>query len=896
MSVCVSCVNGTSSCKLASGAACPQCTSACKACVAGTYSGDGVSCVKCGPGTYSTQPLATSSDTCINCESGNTTRPTDKGLTACATCASLGQPLPIHAGYVDVPPDPLVCSWACGAGYLRVNYSEASFIARAYTVLNYSTAEAPQVFHGVNDYCCNPTLTNTPGTFLVGCNRTFDGVPAACPAIPNGYYFMPTSSAPKINRCADWACNDGYYSNGTACLMQPACAAGYTFQRDAVTGLVVPSSTGAFVCVPCSRCQSGSELLVPCNRTVDTVCIKCGSASFSISGSACLSSPPLGFIGVVMQLTAVPVFQGRPAFYYDGTPIDWSSASTTINTFTACQPIPSYQTYSGGDVPCRRTDVQTQLCQYPSCNWQCRPWNGTAGWYMLRGQCAACAYDATCTSTQYSNLAGCGPTSAALCTPCPASTLPNAIGWINPGRLLTGPYPCTPVCKSGYKLDANQSSCIFCPNLPNNSKVTGDNCAWQCSLGFQQSGASLCVPCVGVPSSCGVGMYLGYAAGSQCARCLPCTNTVANSLYTTAGVPNGPNTCRLTCNPGYYVDPDYGLDAFGNPVACSPCSRPVCVRGSSYLVGCAYTADAYCQQCSQCPTSTQVLTPCSVGADTVCTGCDPSLLPANAAWVSSGCALWQCNSGYYQSGFECVPCRTAASCKISDRFGYAAVQGCGVCTPCNASVLLPFQCFNGDGQCGTTYWCGFTTTTTLALVSTSTSHYAQSTSSAISTTTTPPHYATLLTLTLAANVSLANLTQQIACQPQCSMRVLSVTRGNVTTYFRRLLAAETVTVNVGIVSPQQPTVFSSLGTVVVSQSFRVTNASVLDDPAQFIVFVQQSAAPLDTAEYIILYTAAGAYVAAMVLLGVCCCVRRRSRVGLGSRFTSSMFLGVRITK
>ena len=211
---------------------------------------------------------------------------------------------------------------------------------------------------------------------------------------------------------------------------------------------------------------------------------------------------------------------------------------------------------------------------------------------------------------------------------------------------------------------------------------------------------------------------------------------------------------------------------------------------------------------------------------------------------------------------------------------------------------MPFQCFNSDGQCGTTYWCGFTTTTTkLALISTSsTTSHAQSTTTMLQTTPPPSlPYATLLTFTLSADVSLANLTRHIACQPECFVRVLSVTRGNVTTYFaRRLLAAETVTVHVGIVSPQQPTVSSSLGTVLVSQSFRVTNASVLDDPAQFIVFVQQSAAPLDSAEYIILYTAAAAHGAAMVLLAACCCVGKKSRVG--GRLNSSMFLGVRITK
>ena len=880
-SACVVC-SALTACRMASGASCSSCVTACAVCAAGTYSPVGDSCTQCGAGTYSTGMQATSVETCLTCDSGTTTGPTDKGLTTCASCASLGQPLPLHAGYLDTPSDPLVCSWACNAGYISVNYSEATFSSRAYTTIGYTVAEAPQIFHASKDYCCSPTLANAPGTYLVGCNRTFDGALASCPPVANGYFLM--APTPKLNRCGDWACNGGYYTNGTACLMQPACAVGYTFQRDNVTGSVVPSSTGVFVCVPCSQCQRGSEVLTPCNRTIDTVCVQCGPTSFSISGSVCLSTPPVGYIGVIMQLTAAPPFQGRPMFYSDAsTLIDWSSITKGgffINTYTKCQSIPSYQVYSGNDVPCRRSDVQTQLCQLPSCNWQCRPWNGTAGWYMLRGQCAACAYDTTCTETQYSNLAVCGPLSAPVCTPCPSLPLPNALGWINPGRLST-PYPCTPVCRNGYRLNSNGSSCIFCPSLPNNSKVIGGDCAWACSLGFRQSGASLCVPCTGVPTSCQRGTFLGYADGSQCAQCLPCTNTVANSIYTTAGVPNGPNTCRLTCNPGYFVDPAYGFDAFDNPVACGPCSRPTCVRGVSFLIGCTYTADAYCNTCSVCSIGKQILTPCSTGSDTVCTGCDPSLLPANAMWTAAECTLWACNAGFYSDG-GCTACKQPSDCRISDRYGYADnIVGCGICTPCNASLLLPWQCFNGDGQCGKTYWCGYTTTS-VEVTTTVTTTPIPTTTVVVPTTTAAPittPYATLLTLTLAANASLSNLTRYIVCQPACSVRILSVTRGNVTTYYRRLLST-TVVIDIGIVSPRpaELTVLGSLNPIalVISQSFPVTNSSVLDNPLQFAVFVRSMspAADENAVSMGIIYGAVGVYGVMMVVVIVCCYMRR----------------------
>ena len=378
----------------------------------------------------------------------------------------------------------------------------------------------------------------------------------------------------------------------------------------------------------------------------------------------------------------------------------------------------------------------------------------------------------------------------------------------------------------------------MCPSLPNNSKVTS-GCAWECSLGFQEQStadSALCLPCTGVPSSCQVSTYLGYAANSQCARCLPCTNVVPNSVYTSAGDFNGPNTCALLCNPGYFIAPQYGLDAFGNPVACVECSQPLCVSGVSYYVPCTATEDAQCAACSACPIGFDVLRLCTVGSNTTCAPCAPA--PSNASWTAPGCTQWACDAGFYLLGNVCVGCKQPRDCLVSDSYGLTR-PGCGVCVPCNASLLLPFQCFNGDGQCGATYWCGWTTTTTPSPTTVVTTPVATTAAEA-------SLYATIMTLAPPDGADLGALTQQITCQLCTSVRVLSVTTGCVTTYCdpsgcgarRRALLVSSTTVDVGIVSTApNPTVASTVAIVSVTASLRVDNASVLDDAASFSLFV-----------------------------------------------------------
>lgn len=867
LSLCVAC-SSDASCRTASSAACPSCTGSCTACVAGKYNYGGTpKCTGCGAGTYSTAVRAVSSTVCLGCEDGYYTYPTDSGLTACASCVALNQAPPIDANNGPA------CRWKCFDGRITVRVSDAGF---KNTDPRYTAAQALEIYHIQNDYCCNPLLITAPGTYLSGCSRTSNGVAMQCAPVKNGYYVLSAES--KLDRCGDWACNDNAYSDGTACVLQPTCPDNHTYKRD-VDGKLVVVPKQPLVCVPCSRCIDGSQVLVPCNTTHDTQCIKCSATTFSLGDSGCVPSPPLGYIGVLVRLTSVPAFQGRPSFYADGAPLDWgilSSATGTVgfylNTWTPCQAIAPHLSYSGQDVPCRRLDTSASACAYPACNTQCRPWNGTAGWFRLgTGQCTPCVYDAACGPAQYSDMSVCGPDSAPRCADCPGLPPSNALTWVNPGRILSGYPPCDVRCRDGFVKTANYT-CVPCPNLPNNSKIVS-GCSWVCSLGFLQVGQA-CLPCSSVPTSCGVGTYLGYGEGSQCSRCLPCTNAVANAVFTTAGQDNGPDTCGVRCNPNTFIDPIYGLDVFNNPIVCTPCSSPRCEAGRTYGVACSLSADAYCAPCSACPPGRYAQRPCNVGADVVCAGCDPDLLPANASW-SVGCDQWRCDGGFYYSDGDCARCLRPSDCSNSDSFSYV-LPNCGVCAPCDPSVLLPGQCFNGDGQCGVTYWCGFTT----AAASFSSSAAPRTTTTtrvpttAAATTTPKPNvtYAAVMTLTLPLNASIEDLIKSIACPAgqKCSFKLVSVKQ---CPGCRRRLLQTGVEVQLVILSSEplqsSPVVGAAVQSVAITASHPVSDAALLSNPVQlgaYVMVMEEARRTDDDTPWVVIWVIAGLVFVVFVLV------------------------------
>ena len=831
------CVRCNPAAKLANGiTACPDCAAACTACAAGRYNeGKTKRCIGCSAGKFSTVPQAVSPNTCSPCPAGQTTLPTTTGATACVPCDAISAPR--SASFITAP-DPLVCDWACSSGYTRFNYSEAAYSPTTYTALGYTAAQGVVIYHNRNDFCCEPSTTKV-GMYMCGtalpacapaCTRTADGESSHCAAIGNAYFVVLEKY--KFNRCADWVCNEFFFLNKTSgiCIAQPVCQAGWTYQRDTVAGACVSQPSGSFTCVPCTQCIDGSETTTPCNRINDTVCSICSSAEYSYQASKCSPTVPFGFSPVRIRLTAIPVFQGRPSMFSDTTPVQWNDVDFVqgffLNSYTPCQPAAlASLMFIGGDETCDRLDLSGAICALPICKTQCRPWNGADGWYRLKtGECSRCVYDPTCSSLQYSDMSVCGPTTAPRCLPCPAIPLPNSLGWINPGRTpFPGPHTCDMICRDGFAKGGNYS-CIPCPSMPSNSKITG-GCNWTCSLGFVQD-RTACIPCVGVPTACSVGYFIGYAAAtSQCPRCLPCTNLVANAVYTSAGRPNGPNTCGISCVAGTFVSPGYGFDTYGNPVACDRCSSPLCEPGATYIERCSYLADANCIQCSECAAGAQVLTPCTPTANTTCVACDAAALPLYAAWTEPGCMVWECDAGFIRqpNTTTCLKCKVPHDCLPSDSYEDDDGTGCGRCVACDTGLLLPGQCFNGDGQCGVSYVCDegmlvaqtppqFTPAPQDAVIA----------AGEVSQPPPPPPipvFASMATLTLLDSAPLtgaflANIGAQMSADCECEATVTAVTQNNVTTFCsptctglrrRRLLGQTLLYIDIALVSPTHMT-------------------------------------------------------------------------------------------
>ena len=900
-SACVRC-DAAGSAKLANGlTSCPICNTTCTACVAGRYN-DGTTkkCSSCAAGKFSIEVKAISSSTCAPCAAGQTTLPTTTGASACISCNATNILNPRSAKYQSAA-DPLECAWTCNTGYTRFNFSETTYAPATYTALGYSTSQALAIFHNRNDYCCEPSQVFT-GMYMCGpytpactpaCTRSTDGDAAVCVPVPNAHFVSGGTN--RFNRCTDWLCDDFFFLDQATgvCTAQPTCPADFTYQRDSVSGLYVLQPSGSFTCVPCSRCIDGSEMAAPCTQQNDTVCRICAPTEFSYLAGKCTPTIPNGFGPVRVRLTSTPVYQGRPSTFYDATSVQWNQIDFTqgffLNTYTPCQPLALQAlVFTGGDEACNRLDISpASLCALPLCKTQCKPWNGVEGWYRLKsGDCSKCIYDTTCSSTQYSDMTTCGPTTAPRCMPCPLIPLPNSLGWLNPGRSpFPGPYPCDIICRDGFAKGSNYS-CIPCPLIPSNAKVTG-GCNWTCSLGFVQD-RSACIPCVGVPTSCATGYYLGYAAAtSQCARCLQCTNLVANSVYTSSGQPNGPNTCAMRCIANTFVSPGYGFDTYNNPVACDRCSAPTCTAGTNFLRPCSYLADAECVSCSVCPVGARTLTPCTPTTNTTCTPCPAP--PSNATWTERECARWTCDHGFtlQPNTSVCLKCKAPSDCIYSDTYeDDSDGAGCGRCVACDRFLLLPGQCFNGDGQCGVSYWCDpgmvveptppppYTPEAAAAMMGSTLDVQEEAlvpTPVVPDVTTTAPilAYASMATLTLTDTLPttslIAALESTVSADCGCNASVTAITHDNTTAFClpatpcivgrrRRLLATTpTYYIDVTLVSrtqlshpPSRPTTLPRSPTIASWQTYTpqpITDPSLLRDRRRMVVYFKRSGTP-----------------------------------------------------
>ena len=348
-SACVSCIttaapNPTLPCRMASGGICLNCSLACSACQPGSYGGGPTKCKNCPTGTFGSVAQLTSVSDCSTCPIGTATRQTDTGASVCQTCTAVGRPLP-KSSHSSAPGQ--TCRWECDRGVVRTYSSETNlnlgllaFVYFSQGFFNLSEADVLNLYHRDTDYCCDSSVVGI-GQWLFACTSTSNGIVINCVLPKNAEFFLQGDS--KLNRCDDWQCKFGFYRIGSICANQPACRSGQTWKRD-YDGNLITTTNGTFICTPCSTCLAGTEPMNRCNATVDTVCRRCGSTSYSLSGSACVSSVPLGYYPVRIQYSSQPAFQGRPTVNSDNSSITTWPQNMFLYTFTACarHPVPQH--------------------------------------------------------------------------------------------------------------------------------------------------------------------------------------------------------------------------------------------------------------------------------------------------------------------------------------------------------------------------------------------------------------------------------------------------------------------------------------------------------------------------------------------------------------------------
>jgi len=152
------------------------------------------------------------------------------------------------------------------------------------------------------------------------------------------------------------------------------------------------------------------------------------------------------------------------------------------------------------------------------------------------------------------------------------------------------------------------------------------------------------------------------------AKCVPCTNKIANA--------NPTPVCIWTCLLGSYFKNSSGL--------CQACKTNLVCPVGSFTLGCNTVTDQSCSPCTNLPSS-------------------------NAFYTSGDQCNWACNAGYYQASVVDAFCTACPSGSIS-----AAGSSC---TPCPAgtyaaSASLCLSCPSGtyastDGSsaCLSCTWC-----------------------------------------------------------------------------------------------------------------------------------------------------------------------------------------------
>ena len=695
-------------------------SNACTICIVGTISlVKSGTCTTCDPGSYSS---GSGMSTCTNCIVGKYN--SIAGLSTCTACAA--------GSYASADRSVRCTSCIANSTYASSTQSTACLacaVCDGYVRYQYSPCDVNK-----DAICCNNMIPI--GTYASSC----DGV-AACPLLKNGIYM--NSDTAKINRCPDFKCNVGYYSQpaeiamattmcaisnyalsstcapyfNKTCMPVTSCPRGVsTVLRTLIGVVILNTSSNDVQCTKCVSCKPGTFQISECTDSAQTVCAICSTtglyAGFTWNdkcvlysetpGPTTLTLPPTGYFPYTLTVSSaiVNAIADNSISYPTRkvTEFNFTSMATTAltsgfgfsyNVFIPCSPPPlgrrfkawtKFQT-KGAAIMCTSTTNCSNF--QASCNLslstECIGWNDT----LKKGWYA---------------------TDAGECAPCPSTSTYSTCDWgfyrnlsdCMPSR-QSGCFP----CHGTLPLNAVWTTSKF-PNHFDDSEA--NPCKWDCIKGYYMDGSE-CRACnKPANSEFDYGPYIVYGNTDPPAK--TCLNASTCQYF---GGAKGMG-CAWNCPSGFSLD----VNQYGD-TSCKPCPVLSCQPDETIVV-----VDT-CGECLKCDNIVMnaVYQP---GCKFTCADGYYMLNPAYCAL----CSVKTCPAGQYSgscggaSDSICIPCTTcSAGYGISTPCSASADAVCSACTSdlvpdstydascnvvCNAGYVMYFGqcmlCAESDTSCG----------------------------------------------------------------------------------------------------------------------------------------------------------------------------------------------------
>ena len=189
-----------------------------------------------------------------------------------------------------------------------------------------------------------------------------------------------------------------------------------------------------------------------------------------------------------------------------------------------------------------------------------------------------------------------------------------------------------------------------------------DNCPWVCAESYYRS-ADTCKSCT--VSSCAIGAYRTNCTSNADGTCASCSNLPENAQFTSAGSPFNADNCLWACNTNFFSsNTSVGV--------CIPCKMPGQCKAGRYLAPCTQTTDYSCQLCTA--------------------------KRDHSGYVQGTACQFECNSGFFQNGSNCVPCSIDKKCGPKQRLVNCSSNYDTSCTSCLEGVEF-LVLDSGQQQC-----------------------------------------------------------------------------------------------------------------------------------------------------------------------------------------------------